>query len=105
MVVTSVEATRSLLKIRVHYPGYFESLALKHRHSRNNKKYNGELAIGEANYERPRSNNSRCILFSSIFLRNCREDGENGEISFFLIANNIRVHALRDISRRVFRMY
>lgn len=34
MMVAPVEATRSLLKIRVHYPGYFESLALKHRHSR-----------------------------------------------------------------------
>lgn len=34
MVVAPVEATRSLLEIRVHYPGYFGSLALKHRHSR-----------------------------------------------------------------------
>lgn len=37
MVVASVEATRSLLKVRVHYPEYFESLALKHRHSRTTK--------------------------------------------------------------------
>lgn len=47
MVVTSVEATRSLLEVRVHYPGYFGSLALKHRHSREGRPRRPEAFSGQ----------------------------------------------------------